>query len=82
MGEVLGDKAARMVELASHLGDLNSAAKGLGDDKKAKEENARDMTKTQLDMQGVSQEFGILQSSFSNAIKSIGEGLAQAGRKG
>lgn len=32
--------------------------------------------------QGASREFSMLQNAFSNAIKSIGEGLGQLARKG
>jgi hypothetical protein len=44
--------------------------------------NASEFTKTQTELQAVSQELSMLQSSFSNAIKSIGEALSQMGRKG
>jgi hypothetical protein len=88
MGEVLGDKAAKMVTLADKMSALNSDGKAISTDPKdekaqaARQENAREFSKTQTEFQAVSQEFSLLQSTFSNAIKSIGEGLAQMGRKG
>ena len=50
--------------------------------KTAAEKNAQEFTTAQTELQGVSQEFSLMQSAFSNCLKSIGEGLSQMGRKG
>jgi hypothetical protein len=87
MGGTLGDKAAKMVKLSKEMARLSKDADTMknnsdGSKTDAQEKNARDFTMTQTQLQAVSQEFSMLQSSFANAIKSIGEGLAQMGRKG
>lgn len=83
MGEIAGDKAAKMVELSQKMADLNADGKGISkDDTKAQQENARAFSETQSKFQAASQEFSILQNTFANAIKSIGEGLTAMGRKG
>jgi len=88
MGKTLGDKAAKMVELSKKMSDLSAAkeggtggAGGADADKEA-QQNAKAFTTAQTELQGVSQEFSLMQSAFSNALKSIGEGLSQMGRKG
>lgn len=72
MGEQLGKKAAKMVE----LGDKIASTAG-GEGKEAAKANAEATT----EMQATSQMFNLMQSAFSNAIKSIGEGLTQMSRK-
>jgi hypothetical protein len=72
MGEVLGQKAAKMVELSDRI------AKTAGKEgKEAAAENAKATT----EMQATSQMFNLMQSGFSNAIKTMGEGLTQMARK-
>lgn len=73
MGAALGEKASKMVELSEKI---SSTAGKQG--KAAADAN----TKATMEMQGVSQMFNLMQNGFTNAIKSIGEGLAQAARKG
>jgi uncharacterized protein YPO0396 len=83
MGEIAGDKAAKMVELSQKMADLNAEGKGISkDDTQAQQANARAFSETQSLFQAASQEFSILQNTFANAIKSIGEGLTAMGRKG
>lgn len=86
MGEIAGDKAAKMVELSQQMADLNGAAKGLDSStdkgRDALSKNAREFSEVQSKFQAASQEFSILQNTFANAIKSIGEGLTAMGRKG
>jgi hypothetical protein len=98
MGEIAGDKAAKMVELSQKMADLNGTGKELQaagealDPEKDKaasqtntekqQQNAREFSQTQSLFQAASQEFSILQNTFANAIKSIGEGLTAMGRKG
>lgn len=72
MGEALGQKASKMVELSDKI--ASTAGK---EGKEAAAENAKATT----EMQATSQMFNLMQSGFSNAIKSIGEGLTQMARK-
>lgn len=73
MGEVLGEKASKMVELS------NKIASTAGEEgKSAAKANAAATT----EMQATSQMFSLMQSGFSNTIKAIGEGLSQMARKG
>ncbi len=78
MGEVLGDKSAKMVELSNKIKEVA----GAGGDEKAQQASAKEMSALQSEMQGTSQMLSMLQAAFNNAIKSIGEGLTQMGRKG
>ena len=97
MGEIAGDKAAQMVDLSKKMADLNATGKeltgqleGMGkNDQKGRadisakqSDNAREFSVVQAQFQATSQEFSILQNTFSNALKSIGEGLTTMGRKG
>jgi hypothetical protein len=77
MGEAAGNKAAKMVELSNKLKELSSAGGSEKDQQKA----AKEMNAVNAQFQAVSQEFNMLQSAFSTAIKSLGEGLAQMARK-
>jgi len=85
MGEAAGTKAEKLVKL-SH--DLNAIATrdhgGLEGDalKNAQAQDAKDQAAVNAQFQAASQEFNMLQSAFSNAIKSIGEGMATMARKG
>ncbi|MCR5867111.1 MULTISPECIES: hypothetical protein [Aquincola] len=73
MGEVLGEKASKMVELS------NKIASTAGEEgKSAAKANAAATT----EMQATSQMFSLMQNGFSNTIKAIGEGLSQMARKG
>ena len=73
MGEVLGEKASKMVELSSKI-----ASTAGEEGKSAAKANAAATT----EMQATSQMFSLMQSGFSNTIKAIGEGLSQMARKG
>lgn len=73
MGNTLGQKAAKMVE----LGDKIAQTAG-GEGKEAAKAN----TEATMEMQATGQMFNLMQNAFSAAIKSIGEGLSQAARKG
>jgi hypothetical protein len=77
MGEAAGNKAAKMVELSNKLKELSSAGGSEQDQQKA----AKEMNAVNAQFQAVAQEFNMLQSAFSTAIKSLGEGLAQMARK-
>ncbi len=97
MGEIAGDKAAQMVDLSKKMSDLNSTGKdltaqlqglgekdtkGRGDIQSQQADNAREFSVVQAQFQATSQEYSILENTFSNALKSIGEGLTTMGRKG
>lgn len=112
MGDIMGEKAAKMVELSQKMSDLNASGQEIDkkldnlapvdsklSDKKfssatqkfeiekskvaaEQQSNAREFTKVQTQFQAASQEFSMLSNTFSNAIKSIGEGLTTMGRKG
>jgi hypothetical protein len=73
LGGILGDKAAKLVELSKELETL--AAKG--DDK----ESARAFQETMTEFQAQSQLFNMISNTASTAIKSIGEGMTAVARK-
>lgn len=73
MGKTLGEKAGRMVDLSKTI-TATTGQEG--------REAAKKNTEATLEMQGVGQMFSLMQNAFSAAIKSIGEGLSQAARKG
>lgn len=79
LGEALGKKAAKMVELTDKLDELVSAGEGLEGEEK--QQNAQAFSATQAELQGVSQEFQIISNSLSTTLKAIGEGLGSIARK-
>jgi hypothetical protein len=72
LGEVAGEKAAKMVELSNKLTDLS---------KSDKKEDAKEMTAVSQELSGVSKIFQLLQDAANTTIKGIGDGLATAARK-
>ena len=72
MGEAMGDRASKMVELSNKMGE---AAKKEG------EKGAKEMQGISAQFQAVSQEFNLLSNTFSTAIKSLGEGVTTMARK-
>jgi hypothetical protein len=86
MGAAAGDHAKRMVELSNKINDLSSKGKGIDASsdagKKEQADNAAETSAAQAEFQAEGQMFSMLQNSFSNAIKSIGEGLTTMARKG
>ncbi len=78
MGDAAGAHAKRMVELSNEISDLTSQ----GGSKEQQAENAQKASGLQAECQAESQMFGMLQGAFSNAIKTIGEGMSQMARKG
>ena len=72
MGEAMGDRASKMVELSNKMGE---AAKQEGD------KGAKEMQSISSQFQAVSQEFNLLSNTFSTAIKSLGEGMTNMARK-
>ncbi len=86
MGAAAGDHAKRMVELSNKINDLSQKGKGIDASsdagKKQQADNAAETSAAQAEFQAEGQMFSMLQNSFSNAIKSIGEGLTTMARKG
>jgi hypothetical protein len=78
MGEAQGNKAAKLVELSNKLKDISSRDHGdlKGDDlTKAQQQDAKDMNVANAEFQGASQEYQLLTTAFSTAIKAIGESV-------
>lgn len=72
LGEVAGEKAAKMVELSDKLTELSGK-----DDK----ESAKEMTAVSQELSGTSKLFQVLQDAANTTIKGIGDGLNTAARK-
>ena len=82
LGEVAGDKAAKMVELSDKLVKLGEEGQSIGkDDKDAKEANAKESVATQNELNGVSKEFQQFMETINSVVKGIGDGLTSVARK-
>ena len=90
MGEVMGKKAARMVELSDKIATLAEPPKPADGtavtktNEQVQNEKMEAASKTQTlntEFQATGQEFNLLQTTFSTAIKTIGEGMASIARK-
>jgi hypothetical protein len=79
MGGVLGDKAANMVKLSQEMSALNQKRTGKGDE--ADQKAAADFNEKMTQFQATSQEYNLLNSTFSTAIKALGEALSTMARK-
>ena len=86
MGAAAGDHAKRMVELSNKINDLSQKGKGIDTKsdagKKEQADNAAETSAAQAEFQAEGQMFSMLQNSFSNAIKSLGEDLTTMAHKG
>jgi hypothetical protein len=91
MGDAAGKKAAELVKFSNQLteiagrnhSDLSDEVKnGTSPRSEAQQADAKEQASVNAQFQAASQEFNMLQSAFSNAIKSIGEGIATMSRKG
>lgn len=83
MGKALGDKAQEMVKLSNDISKASTAktkAAG-GKDEAAKEKAAGEFQELMMQFQATSQEFNYMQTTFSTALKGLGEGLASVARK-
>ncbi len=78
MGKVLGEKASRMVELSEKIQGLSSGS-GTGD--ASKMAAAAETQRLNTEFQATGQEFNLLQTTFSTAIKTLGEGMASVARR-
>lgn len=74
MGNALGTKAAKLVELSKKLDSLAGSS---SDDQQA----AKEFQKTMAQFQAESQLFSMMSNAFSTAVKSIGEGMTSLARK-
>lgn len=74
MGNALGTKAAKLVELSQKLDSLAGTS---SDDQQA----AKEFQKTMAQFQAESQLFSMMSNAFSTAVKSIGEGMTSLARK-
>jgi hypothetical protein len=90
MGEVLGNKASRMVELSQQIQDLSERSRlAAGDgtqplDDAGRAQQLLDAAESQrlnTEFQATGQEFNLLQTTFSTAMKTLGEGMASVARK-
>jgi hypothetical protein len=79
MGSVMGEKASKMVELSQKIQAQNTA-KPEGD-KGNQMEAASKAQQLNTEFQATSQEFQLLQTTFSTAIKTLGEGMSSIARK-
>lgn len=81
LGEVAGDKAAKMVQLSNELTKLNDEGKGLEKGSKEAEDNARQSVTLQSELNGVSKEFQQFMETINTVVKGIGDGLTSVARK-
>ncbi len=85
MGQTLGDKASKMVELSNKMSDVQgqTAPKNASKEEKAEfdKNNAQEFNKLMTEFQATGQEYSMLNSVFSTAIKSIGEAMSSMARK-
>jgi hypothetical protein len=86
LGEVAGDKAAKMVELGNKLETLGEEGNKLESGKDGKETdaqkaNARESVTTQSELNGVSKEFQQFMETLNTVVKGIGDGLTSVARK-
>lgn len=80
LGTVQGEKAAKLVQLADELSNISGRQTSGSQSSQA--QNAQQFSIKSQQLQAVSQEMSLLSNATSNAIKSIGEALSQAARKG
>jgi hypothetical protein len=86
LGEVAGEKAAKMVELGNKLETLSEQGKDLksgdnGQQTDAQKANAADSVATQSELNGVSKEFQQFMDTINTVVKGIGDGLDAVARK-
>ncbi len=90
MGAVLGQKASRMVELSQQIQDLSSRSRGATSDGTAPPDDAgraqqlldaAESQRLNTEFQATGQEFNLLQTTYSTAMKTLGEGMAAMARR-
>jgi uncharacterized protein YcfJ len=75
MGQTLGEKASQMVNLSQEMSNLQ------GNGGSSDQQNAQLFNEDMTQFQATSQEYSILQNTFTTAIKSLGEALDGMARK-
>lgn len=81
MGNLLGKKAARLVELSNKLETLGNKSTGSNQKPADEQKNAQEFQKVMSEFQAESQLFGMISQAASTAIKSVGEGMSSVARK-
>jgi hypothetical protein len=84
MGSAAGEKAAKLVTLSQKLNDIATRTHdGMSDKDKqdAQAQDAKEQSAVNAEFQAVSQEFSMLQTAFSTALKGIGEGITKMASK-
>jgi len=76
MGKTMGDRAGKLVDLSQRI--ANTKTGGSNEDQQA---SAKQMQSLNAEFQATSQEFSLLQNTFSTAIKAIGEAMSSVARK-
>jgi hypothetical protein len=76
MGKTMGDRAGKLVDLSQRIANTKT-----GGGNEAQQEAAKEMQKLNAEFQATSQEFSLLQNTFSTAIKAIGEAMSSVARK-
>jgi 5'-3' exonuclease len=77
MGKAMGEKARSLVDLSDKI----STTKAKGTSVEDKQDAADKVQNYNAQFQATSQEFNLMQTTFSTAIKAIGEGMASVARK-
>ena len=76
MGSVMGDRAAKMVDLSKRMTETKT-----GGNSDAQQKAAKEMQSLNAEFQATSQEFNLLQNTMSTALKAIGEAMSSVARK-
>lgn len=76
MGKTMGDRAGKLVDLSQRIANTST-----GGDNNAQQAAAKQMQMLNAEFQATSQEFSLLQNTFSTAIKAIGEAMSSIARK-
>ncbi|MDG0856478.1 hypothetical protein [Roseateles puraquae] len=76
MGKTMGDRAAKLVDLSQRIANTQT-----GGSNNAQQAAAKQMQQLNAEFQATSQEFSLLQNTFSTAIKAIGEAMSSVARK-
>ncbi len=76
MGKMMGQRAEKLVGLSKAMSETQT-----GTDTASQQASAKEMQVNNANFQATSQEFSLLQNTFSTAIKSIGEAMSSVARK-
>lgn len=76
MGSAMGDRAAKLVDLSNRMTQTKT-----GGDSNAQQKAAKEMQSLNAEFQATSQEFQLMQTTMSTALKAIGEAMSSVARK-